>query len=311
MNGATRPISARASVSEKPIHMYREMRPVASGCRAMASIAWPKTRPIPMPGPIAARPYPMAPALMLSTLLGVVAAVTRAVVSDIGSVLYVSCGGSARRMGRRYRASMCRLHGAGYVRGGQRGEDKRLQQGDQGLEQEDEDRQREGARGIDQPDRQAQQVPRSEREDRQQQVAGEHVPEEPHPERERLEDEEPEQLDRNQDDVDRGRHTRRDHVPEVAPGPLVLDAQVQVEEVDDEYQRPHEADPGRDRELEERDQLHHVHDVDEEEQRHQERQVGVAFPAQRRAEDLVPDGQDRHLAEVLHAPRDHLGLTER
>ena len=56
MNGATRPISASASVSEKPIHMYSEMRPVASGCRAMASIAWPKTRPMPMPGPMAARP---------------------------------------------------------------------------------------------------------------------------------------------------------------------------------------------------------------------------------------------------------------
>src|SRR5690348_10618041 len=206
---------------------------------------------------------------------------------------------------------MCRLHGAGDVRSGQRGEDERLQQGDQGLEQEDEDRQREGARGVDQPDRQAQQVPRCEREDRQQQVAGEHVPEEPHPERERLEDEEPEQLDRDQDDVDRRGHARRDHVPEVTPGPLVLDAQVQVEEVDDEYQRPHEADPGRDRELEERDQLHHVHDVDEEEQRYEQRQVGVAFPAQRRAEDLVAYAQDRYLAEVLHAPRDQFGRAER
>ena len=56
MNGATRPMRASASVSAKPIHMYSEMRPVASGCRAMASIAWPKTRPMPMPGPMAARP---------------------------------------------------------------------------------------------------------------------------------------------------------------------------------------------------------------------------------------------------------------
>ena len=56
MNGATRPMRASASVSAKPIHMYSVMRPDASGWRAMASIAWPKTRPMPMPGPMAARP---------------------------------------------------------------------------------------------------------------------------------------------------------------------------------------------------------------------------------------------------------------
>src|SRR5580704_10632963 len=206
---------------------------------------------------------------------------------------------------------MCRLHGAGYVGRGQRGEDERLKQGDQGLEQEDEDRQREGTHGVEQPDGQGEQVPRRDREDRQQQVAGEHVPEQPHPEGERLEDEEPEQLDRNQDDVDRRRHARRDHGLEVTPEALVLEAQVQVEEVDDEHHRPYEADPGRDRELEDRDQFHHVHDVDEEEQRHEERQVRVALPAERRAEDLVPYGQDRHLAETLHAARYQLRLPER
>src|SRR5271170_7441196 len=188
-----------------------------------------------------------------------------------------------------------RLHGAGYVRGGQRGEDEGLKQGDQGLEYEDEDRQREGTHGVEQPDGQGQQVPRRDREDRQQQVTGEHVPEEPHPEGEWLEDEEPEQLDRDQDDVDRPRHAPRNHGLEIAPDTLVPEAQVQVEEVDDEHQRPHEADPGRDRELKDRDQFHQVHDVDEKEQRHEEGQVGIAPPAQRRAEDLVPYQQDRHL----------------
>src|SRR5215472_941998 len=91
----------------------------------------------------------------------------------------------------------------------------------------------------------------------------------------------------------------------------MLEAQVQVEEVDGEHHRPHEADPGRDGELQERDQFHHVHHVDEEEQRHEERQVRVALPAKRRAEDLVPHGQDGHLAEALGAPGDQLGLTER
>ncbi len=50
------PISASASVSANPIHMYVVIRPVASGWRAIPSMAWPKTRPMPMPGPIAARP---------------------------------------------------------------------------------------------------------------------------------------------------------------------------------------------------------------------------------------------------------------
>src|SRR5262249_22152772 len=55
-NGTAMPISASASVSAKPIHMKVVIRLVASGCRAMASMACPKTRPMPMPGPIAARP---------------------------------------------------------------------------------------------------------------------------------------------------------------------------------------------------------------------------------------------------------------
>ena len=90
MKGATRPISASASVSEKPIHMYSEMRPVASGWRAIASIAWPKTRPMPMPGPMAARPYPMAPALSPIVVLVEPQLGENIGENRHGSVLYVS-----------------------------------------------------------------------------------------------------------------------------------------------------------------------------------------------------------------------------
>src|SRR5216683_112418 len=55
-NGTAMPISASASVSAKPIHIYVVIMPAASGWRAIASMAWPKTRPMPMPGPMAARP---------------------------------------------------------------------------------------------------------------------------------------------------------------------------------------------------------------------------------------------------------------
>src|SRR5689334_24559472 len=113
----------------------------------------------------------MAPALKLITWVAPAATVAP---RDIIQSFTCRTGGSSRRMGRRYvvgtERSVCRLHGAGDVRGGQRREDERLQQGDQGLEQEDEDRQREGARGVDKPDGQAEQVPGREREDRQEQV---------------------------------------------------------------------------------------------------------------------------------------------
>ena len=59
MNAMTSPYNAMASTSAKPIHMYFPTRPSASGCRATASIIFPKiirsprrlrqTRPRPIP----------------------------------------------------------------------------------------------------------------------------------------------------------------------------------------------------------------------------------------------------------------------
>ena len=106
----------------------------------------------------------------------------------------------------------------------------------------------------------------------------------------------------------------RDPGPEAQPmnfSPLDLEAQVPVEDVDDADQRPDEADPRHRRELEHRDELHQVHHQDPEEQRGEERHVAVALGAEHRADDLVADGQDGHLAQALRLARDHLRLGER
>src|SRR5438552_7082676 len=61
MNATTSPYSAIASTRANPIHMYLPTRPSASGCRATASIIFPKMYPMPTPAPAnpaAANPIP-------------------------------------------------------------------------------------------------------------------------------------------------------------------------------------------------------------------------------------------------------------
>ena len=55
-NGTAMPMRASDSVSAKPIHIRPVTRPAASGWRAIDSIVLPKIRPMPTPGPMAARP---------------------------------------------------------------------------------------------------------------------------------------------------------------------------------------------------------------------------------------------------------------
>ncbi len=55
-NGTAMPMRASDSVSAKPIHIRPVTRPAASGWRAIDWIVLPKIRPMPMPGPMAARP---------------------------------------------------------------------------------------------------------------------------------------------------------------------------------------------------------------------------------------------------------------
>jgi F420H(2)-dependent quinone reductase len=53
---STKPNSASASVNAMPKNIVVRTMPAASGCRAIAVIAFPMTYPIPMAGPIAASP---------------------------------------------------------------------------------------------------------------------------------------------------------------------------------------------------------------------------------------------------------------
>ena len=59
MKKSTNPIRARASVRAIPRNMVVRIVPCISGWRAMAVMALPATMPMPMPGPIAPRPYPI------------------------------------------------------------------------------------------------------------------------------------------------------------------------------------------------------------------------------------------------------------
>src|SRR6185436_20943874 len=52
----TKPMRARASVKAMPRNMVVRTMPAASGWRAMAWTDWPTRTPMPMPGPMAARP---------------------------------------------------------------------------------------------------------------------------------------------------------------------------------------------------------------------------------------------------------------
>src|SRR4051812_48078537 len=60
-NASTRPNSASASTTAKPKISQVRLKPADSGWRALAWMYAAKTMPTPMPGPMAARPYPMVP----------------------------------------------------------------------------------------------------------------------------------------------------------------------------------------------------------------------------------------------------------
>src|SRR3954447_15279388 len=214
MNGATSPMRARRSVSAQPIHMYSVLRPLRSGCPAMASIAWPKTRPMPVPGPMAARPYPRAPRRWMSMTW--VPAAARSDIVDFplrsvrrfrfrfrfrlppGWLAYGTCRRPARPARWDSAGLVTVLQRVRDIRRGQGGEDEGLQEVDKQFQQEDEEHHEERAGRVEQANRQAHHVPGGDHENAQQQVAGEHVREEPDAEGERLDDHVLEDLDRDQ-----------------------------------------------------------------------------------------------------------------
>src|SRR5919199_2309559 len=165
-----------ASVSAKPSHWMLVISSRISGWRVTDSITLPKMNPTPMPGPIVPRPAPTPsaiafPAFALSALppldeppLAWASTSGRTVCSDMRTPLSVSLGGRTAEVDR-----------------SERGEDERLQAGhDDELEEEERDGHDRGQRadpgGAEQNDHAA-------AHEQDQQVAGEHVREQSHRER--------------------------------------------------------------------------------------------------------------------------------
>src|ERR1700684_102135 len=135
---------------------------------------------MPMPGPMAARPYPSAPRRWMSIVWVAARTVDASIIAfPLRSVRRLA----PRRAVELYLwwvvqlgpGSVPELQRVRNVSGDQRGEDERLQEADQDLEQEDEEHHEERPGGVQDPDRGAQHVPGGEHKDGQQQVPGEHV----------------------------------------------------------------------------------------------------------------------------------------
>src|SRR5215471_5804737 len=181
-------MSASASVSANPMYMLDRINPAASGCLAMASTPWPKIRPIPTPGPIAARPYATAPMLMLMMLWVVPAAAREWKSASMCAFLCDRAGGfpsagrwqlrlcaigrAAGRAPRSLITLMLRLDCTADVLGGQDREDVGLQRLDQHLEPGQHDREHERGRAPDQADADAEEIPGGDRKDQKQDVPG-------------------------------------------------------------------------------------------------------------------------------------------
>src|SRR6201996_876915 len=207
---------------------------------------------------------PCTPVVAAATTLAAVARSTISLSVSFGSA---PAFGGRGVSGQSERAALvAAFQGVRDVGRGQGGEDERLQQLNQQLEQEHGQHHDRGGGREQQTDAPAGQVPGGQGEDQQQQVTGEHVGEQPDAEGERLDDEVAEQLDRDQDDEHEDRHVARDHVPDVAPGALALEPHVEVDQVHHQDQGPREAAARHRRELEERDDFHQFAEVDEEEQ---------------------------------------------
>ncbi len=139
------------------------------------------------------------------------------------------------------------------------------------------------------------------RERHEQDVAGQHVGEETNGEREGADDQVREDLDGADQRVEGRRDARRgDHVAEVAE-PLVLQAGSDVHEPDEQGEEQRDRHSSRCRHVQDRDDARQVAQIDENEQRQQERGPAHARLAHRRHDDLVLDELDEQLREVADA----------
>src|SRR6266542_4008440 len=162
MNDSTNPIRASASIRPMPMNIVPRTRPAASGWRAIASTDFPISTPIPMPGPMAARPYARPFPIELTSP---VVAASRPSTCVTTPTMSPPC------------ASMLLRHRSRDVGRREHAEDEGLQTRDEDLEtdQGDADTERDHAQDVREPRGQGQ---GSQEEHRQQEVAGDHVGEE-------------------------------------------------------------------------------------------------------------------------------------
>ena len=153
---------------------------------------------------------------------------------------------------------------------------------------------------------------REHREGHEQEVAGEHVGEEPDGQGEGAHEEDRDELDRGHQQVKRLGHARREErAPEVAEEPLTLDADDDEQDVGEERQEQRVGHPGVHRHLDAREHLPDVADEDEEEHGNEQGRELEPLGADRRHDDLLLDHLHRALGDVLHTRRDELALAGR
>src|ERR671919_211440 len=295
MNVRTNPNRASASVNAIPRNIVVRTIPAASGCRAMASTAFPTRYPMPMPGPMAprpnTRPLPMTPTSPSTWA-------TKAPTCESSSPMALP-------------SLVLGVHGPGDVDGGQDREDVGLEHGHQHLEPDERDRQRERRDGERDRGRLGQQVRGPQEEDGQDQVAGHHVRQESDGQRERPNQERGDELDRRQEDVDRFGDPRREQCVLQIGGALGSDPGHVEQRPDEEGQEGGDGDTAVHRELDARDDPEEVADQDEREHRGQEGDPRPPLLADHLDGDLLADEVDDRLDKVPDASRNQCPATRR
>jgi hypothetical protein len=198
---------------------------------------------------------------------------------------------------------------------GEHDEDVGLHDLDERLEEREDDAHGEGERGEHlQRDRVRgeEHVVAAEDEQHQQQVAGEHVAEQPQRERHGAQQDVRQELDRGEDDPHPPRHVRRPrrHL-QVAAQPVVADAHDVVDQPHQRRERVRHAGMGERRELEQRDDPEQVVHEHEREQRGEERDVLEELRPDHVPGDRVPDDPVERLAEELPLARHQLRAAHR
>jgi hypothetical protein len=138
-------------------------------------------------------------------------------------------------------------------------------------------------------------------------VPGDHVHQESEGQRDRAEDEGREELERDQQDVQRPRNARDHERVLQIPQSVLAEAGVDEHDVRDDREDQRQADDGGARDLQPRDDSRQVHADDEEEERHQDGQEALAVLLAERVEhDRVAHEAEHELEGGLTARRHDL-----